>query len=408
MSYFDNFSLVEYRFGDEDESQRVLTEDLSIYVDLLDQVDDLISFYENYFIINGERPDALSYKLYGNIDYYWTFFLMNPKLRESGWPLDSKRFDDYVTKRFKGAVFYPTATDDFNLFEVDTKWKYALGTTTSTGTEAGTFTAVLSATTGPAEDPLLDANVAVTDTTGVVAGMNIAGLHILPGTTITAVNYDTNVLTLSQNPTDDYETVDGTFPATFTVWGGSAFDLYVSDYSATDLRIGDYVTGAGIQSESRVASLSSTVITLDKPTTQPYTNETFSLWGGLDVYRNFDFGQICLKDMVRTGAEFHPLVPSITEVKSLDEVSTVSTPSIVIEPNALHHYENGSGEWIDPNYGATVYPVGGNIDITAPTGSIITNEEYTQASNDDIAKIKVIKPERITRLVSEFQRLVKG
>ena len=407
MSYFDKFSLVEYRYGDEDESQRTLSEDLSIYVDLLDQVDDLISFYEYYYIVNGERPDALSYKLYGNIDYYWTFFLMNPALREAGWPLPQKNLDEFIVKRFSGAVFYPSATDDFNLFTTGTTWKYSLGSTTSSGTANNTFTAVLNAITGPAEDPLLDSNVAVTSTTGVVSGMNISGLHILPGTTITNVDYDNNILTLSQNPIDDYESVDGTFPTTFTVWAGSAFDLYVDDYSSTDLRIGDYVTGVGIQAESKVVSMTNTVITIDKPSTQPYTNETFNFWGGLSVYRNHDFGQIIIKDNVRTGAEFHPLVPSITEIKLLDESATVNTSGIVVESNALHHYENSDGEWIDPNYGSTVYPAGGSIDISAPTGSIISNSEYAKDNNDEASKIKILKPERIARIVSEFQRLVK-
>ncbi len=417
MSYFKNFSLVEYRFGNEDESTRILVEDLSIYVDLLDQVDDLISFYDYYYIQNGERPDTLSQKIYGSTDHYWTFYLMNPALREAGWPLDQERFESYVVKLFKGAVFYPPATDDFNLFVEGSKWKYVLGSTTSSGTVASTFTSTLStATSVELNQP--GNTITVNSTDGIVEGMNISGLHITVGTTVTAIDRDLNILTLSAITEDDYETVDGSFPTTFTFWGGSAYDLYVDSHAGLDLRINDYVTGTGIQSGSKITKITDSVITIDKPTTQPFTNETFTFWGGLDVFRNFDYGQITIRDEVRTGKEFHPLVPSITEIKSQDEVNTVSISSIVIEPDALHHYENSAGEWLDAVYPVNIvdgvdiapppYPDGGTINISAPSGAIISNYDYVKASNEAASKIRIIKPSLIARLTSEFQRLVKG
>ena len=217
---------------------------------------------------------------------------------------------------------------------------------------------------------------------------------------------------------DDYETVDGSFPTTFTFWGGSAYDLYVDSHAGLDLRINDYVTGTGIQSGSKITKITDSVITIDKPTTQPFTNETFTFWGGLDVFRNFDYGQITIRDEVRTGKEFHPLVPSITEIKSQDEVNTVSISSIVIEPDALHHYENSAGEWLDAVYPVNIvdgvdiapppYPDGGTINISAPSGAIISNYDYVKASNEAASKIRIIKPSLIARLTSEFQRLVKG
>ena len=83
--YFKNFNIVGYKFGNETSS--VLFDDLSQYVDIIDGLKDNVSFYEQYTVIAGERPDTLSYKLYGTTNYYWTFFLMNDHLRESGWPI---------------------------------------------------------------------------------------------------------------------------------------------------------------------------------------------------------------------------------------------------------------------------------------------------------------------------------
>lgn len=83
--YFRPFGIVNYRFGDNEAP--VYFDNISQYVDLVDQLKDQISFYNKYTIVSGERPDTLSYELYGTTDYYWTFFLMNDHVREQGWPI---------------------------------------------------------------------------------------------------------------------------------------------------------------------------------------------------------------------------------------------------------------------------------------------------------------------------------
>ncbi len=84
-SYFDRFPKVYYFFGDEKTPVRF--QKLTKYVDLIDQYRDAIGTYLDYEIRDNERPDVLSYRLYGSPDYDWTFFLMNERLRETGWPM---------------------------------------------------------------------------------------------------------------------------------------------------------------------------------------------------------------------------------------------------------------------------------------------------------------------------------
>jgi hypothetical protein len=85
--YFQNFPSIPYQFGSGESP--VKFQNLSVYIDAFDQVKEIRSFYQNYFIGEGQRPDQLSYDLYGTTDYYWTFFLINDHLRTSGWPLAS-------------------------------------------------------------------------------------------------------------------------------------------------------------------------------------------------------------------------------------------------------------------------------------------------------------------------------
>ncbi len=87
MSYFQNFPIVNYRFGDE--VTPTIFQKLTAYVDIIDQVKNSSAFYTSYFIQQDERPDTLSYKLYDTVDYHWTFFLLNDHLRLSGWPLSN-------------------------------------------------------------------------------------------------------------------------------------------------------------------------------------------------------------------------------------------------------------------------------------------------------------------------------
>lgn len=96
MSYFKDFPLVAYSFGSGE--QPVAFTGMNVYVDIVDQVKDQISAYRYYYIQEGDRPDILSNTLYDDQSFYWTFFLLNDHLRESGWPLTESRLVEKVTK----------------------------------------------------------------------------------------------------------------------------------------------------------------------------------------------------------------------------------------------------------------------------------------------------------------------
>lgn len=62
-------------------------------------------FYEQVRILDRERPDQLSYRLYGNERYYWTFFIINDKLRLGEaiqWPLSYEQLDLKLQREYEG------------------------------------------------------------------------------------------------------------------------------------------------------------------------------------------------------------------------------------------------------------------------------------------------------------------
>lgn len=102
MSFFNYFPIVDYKFGNE--ANPDIFENIAVYADIIDQLKDNIAFYQDYTIEEGERPDQLSYKIYDNTDYHWTFFLLNDNIRESGWPLSN---EDIIEKAINT---YPNTT----------------------------------------------------------------------------------------------------------------------------------------------------------------------------------------------------------------------------------------------------------------------------------------------------------
>jgi hypothetical protein len=79
-------------------------------------------------------------------------------------------------------------------------------------------------------------------------------------------------------------------------------------------------------------------------------------------------------------------------------LETISITSYSEEYNAAHHYENADGSWadIDP----TIGPGAGLTEVT--------NYEYYYNANEDLRKIKVIKPSVISSLVSSYKKSIRG
>ncbi len=102
MQYFNQFNTLLYKFGNE--TNTVLFQDLTSYVEVIDQIKDNISAYQYEYILDGWRPDHMSLKFYGTPIYHWTFFILNDKLKFQGWPLTNKELTSVIDKEFPNTV----------------------------------------------------------------------------------------------------------------------------------------------------------------------------------------------------------------------------------------------------------------------------------------------------------------
>ena len=96
--YFKNIPNVPYRFGDMNDEAMITN--LTAYSEVLDTVKGNAAFYQDYYIQHDERPDHVAYKLYKNPQLHWTIYLLNPKLRENGWPLSDLEVLEKVKKQY--------------------------------------------------------------------------------------------------------------------------------------------------------------------------------------------------------------------------------------------------------------------------------------------------------------------
>jgi hypothetical protein len=98
MSFFKQFPLSNIAIGQE--IKKVV--DIFRHVDVNDILADEISSYQYYEVLDGERPDNVSQKLYGTTDYYWTFFILNESLKRGldQWPKSDATIENEFAQEY--------------------------------------------------------------------------------------------------------------------------------------------------------------------------------------------------------------------------------------------------------------------------------------------------------------------
>tara|TARA_B110000196_G_scaffold317342_1_gene330319 strand:+ start:146 stop:1186 length:1041 start_codon:yes stop_codon:yes gene_type:complete len=98
--FFKQFPKTSYSI--ENDAIRTEVTDYFRYVDVIDKFAYDLYSYQNVDIIDGERPDNLSQRLYGTPDYYWTFFIVNDDLKNglSSWPKSASELSKHTTNQF--------------------------------------------------------------------------------------------------------------------------------------------------------------------------------------------------------------------------------------------------------------------------------------------------------------------
>lgn len=122
MSFFDKFPKTSYSIENDGIQNSII--DIFRYVDVKDKLADSSTSYGYVDILDGERPDNLSHRLYGTPDYYWTFFILNDDLKQglTAWPKSYNELKNKLSNDFSNiAVFnVPTKFDNGDVITTPT------------------------------------------------------------------------------------------------------------------------------------------------------------------------------------------------------------------------------------------------------------------------------------------------
>ena len=62
-----------------------------------------------------------------------------------------------------------------------------------------------------------------------------------------------------------------------------------------------------------------------------------------------------------------------------------------VDINAIHHYEDGSGNWVDE---------------FTPLKSAVTNIEYERQLNEQKREVKILRPELLAEFITQYRQLI--
>tara|TARA_B100001057_G_scaffold480333_1_gene553071 strand:- start:2926 stop:3774 length:849 start_codon:yes stop_codon:yes gene_type:complete len=102
--FFKKFPNIDYDFEGKGETNTI--KNIFRSVRALPTFLDEFTGYSFYHVINGERPDIVSQRLYGSSEFYWTFFVINDFLHDGYrvWPLSQEDLEEYFETHYSGKV----------------------------------------------------------------------------------------------------------------------------------------------------------------------------------------------------------------------------------------------------------------------------------------------------------------
>lgn len=426
MAFFRNFPRLNYKFGDE--ITTALFQNISVYIDLIDQIANDGSFYQTYTILDGDRPDVVSQKLYGTPDYYWTFYLLNENIRVQGWPLT-------VQEVFENSrIYYPNIVITT---EADVSTRFKVGGTVIQG----------SVVNPTAKGEIVERNLnlgqlvvrpiievrSIEVTNGGLGYINIPEVTITGGGgigasatatitngSVTAVNIlsggsgfaSAPTITIAPPKVIDYNNVASKITSIVNgvIISGPYFDFLTASVSGfargdVDNSGGLTVTDANLITQYALnvsnvtADVNNKITTILRPAILANAATLPDFVPGGAPGATATATATLSSNSFRTNTN---IVTVVDEPNNLNwnvlDLTSAFVRGVVDQYDSIHHYEDTDGEWVDINpYDQTVSSAG-KIPVTV--------FERLQLENDNLKTIKVLKPSVAAQVYSEFQKVL--
>jgi len=98
--YFSQFPLTNYNLSGVNGNTNIVT-DIFRRVKIRSKIADNVSLLDKYDVAEGEKPEDIAYKIYGDADYFWVITLVNNIVnRYYDWPLPEFVFQQYLKDKY--------------------------------------------------------------------------------------------------------------------------------------------------------------------------------------------------------------------------------------------------------------------------------------------------------------------
>jgi len=98
--YFNQFPKIDYNISGANGNTKVVT-DIFRRVKARSKLMKNLTLFDKYDVQEGEKPEDVAYKAYGDADYFWVITLINNIVnRYYDWPLDEYVFQQYVKDKY--------------------------------------------------------------------------------------------------------------------------------------------------------------------------------------------------------------------------------------------------------------------------------------------------------------------
>ena len=98
--FFTAFPKIDYNLSGVNGNTKEVT-DIFRRVKVRSKIANNVTLFDKYDVEEGEKPEDIAYKIYGDSDYFWVVTLVNNIVnRYYDWPLDEYSFQQYVTGKY--------------------------------------------------------------------------------------------------------------------------------------------------------------------------------------------------------------------------------------------------------------------------------------------------------------------
>ena len=102
--FFPQFPKIQYNLSGKNGNTNVVT-DIFRRVKIRSKIADNVSLLDKYDVAEGEKPEDIAYKIYGDTDYFWVVTLVNNIVnRYYDWPLPEFVFQQYLKDKYSNPV----------------------------------------------------------------------------------------------------------------------------------------------------------------------------------------------------------------------------------------------------------------------------------------------------------------